>query len=101
MKNYVYVYHVDGPVEMTEERTAAWSAWFESLGSKLVDGGNPFNRAAEARITAGAVDREPDTAAGYSVVTAGSLEEAIALALTCPMAQAPGCAVKVYETMPM
>ena len=101
MKNYVYVYHVDSPVEMTEEHTAAWSKWFEGLSDNLVDSGNPFNPKAEARIVTGKVDMEPDTAAGYTVVKANTLEEAVTMAMTCPLANAPGCAVKVYETMPM
>ena len=101
MKNYVLLYHVDGPMEDTEERNADWGAWFESLGDMLVDGGNPFNPEAEAKISNGHIDHETDTVGGYSVIKANTLNEAIALAKTCPLATAPGCAVKVYETMPM
>jgi len=101
MTNYVFVYHVDAPVDMTPEHTAAWGAWFETLGEALVDGGNPFNPKAEARISEGKVDMDADTAAGYTVVKAANLEAAVTMAMTCPLAQAPGCAVKVYETMPM
>jgi hypothetical protein len=92
---------VSGPIEMSEEKTAAYTEWFKSLGDKIVDSGNPFNPKAEAKIANGIVESSPDSAAGYTIVKAESLQSAIDMAMTCPMANAPGCAVKVYETMPM
>ena len=101
MKNYVYLYHVEGTMEDTADQNALWSTWFETLGNKLVDAGNPFNPKAEARISNGKVDMDTDIVSGYSVVKAENLEEAVTMAMTCPLATAPGCAVKVYETLPM
>jgi hypothetical protein len=101
MKNYVYVYHVDSHMGDTDGQNALWSKWFESLGDKLVDAGNPFNPKSEARVSQGKVDMDTDSAAGYTVVKATDLEEAVTMAMSCPLANAAGCAVKVYETMPM
>ena len=101
MKNYVYMYHVDSHIEDTEEQNAQWSKWFESLGDKLVDAGNPFNPKSEAKISAGKVTMDFDSTSGYTVVKANDLEEAVTLAMSCPLANMAGCAVNVYETMPM
>jgi hypothetical protein len=101
MKKYVYIYHVDAPVEMNSENMAAFTNWFGTLGDKLVDGGNPFNPKFQARISGGKVDMDADTASGYTIVEAENLEEAVTMAMSNPLAAAPGCSVKVYETMPM
>jgi len=101
MKKYVYIFHVDGPVDMTGKVGEDTMRWFENLGSKLIDGGNPFNPKAEARISGGKVDMDSDTAGGYCIVNAENLEEAVTMAMTNPMANMAGCSVKVYETMPM
>jgi hypothetical protein len=62
-----------------DARMAAWNAWFERLGDRLLERGNPVN---DAR-TLGACT--PDTRlGGYSLVTADSLEGAVALAEGCP-----------------
>ncbi|MEI6478375.1 MAG: hypothetical protein WCO52_05315 [bacterium] len=101
MQNYVFIYHVDAPIKPSDEQMAAWGAWFEKLGDKLVDGGNPFNPKAEAQVKNGKVTMDVDTASGYSIVKAENLEEAVNLAMSCPMAGALECGIKVYETMPM
>lgn len=60
-------------------RMAAWNAWFERLGDSLLERGNPVN---DAR-TLGTCT--PDTRlGGYSLLTADSLEAAVALAEGCP-----------------
>ena len=101
MQNYVYLYHVDTKIELTEEQNAMWGKWFGTLGENLVDGGNPFNPKNQAQVSNGKVDMDSDTVSGYSIVKANTLEEAVTWAMTCPLANAPGCSVKVYETMPM
>ena len=101
MKKFMYIFHVDGPVDMDGETGKATEAWFESIGDKMVDGGNPFNPDSEAHIAGGKVDMQPDTAAGYTLVNAENLEEAVKMAMACPFADMPGCSVKVYETMAM
>ena len=44
MPKYIFAYHGGGMPETEEEGKrvmAAWGAWMESMGDKLVDGGNP------------------------------------------------------------
>ena len=101
MKNYVYVFHVESAVKPSEENMAAWGKWFETLGDKLVDGGNPFNGQAEAGIRDGVVSMDADTVAGYTIVKADNLEEAVEMAKGCPVATGSNCWLRVYETMPM
>lgn len=101
MKNYMFLFHVNEPIEDNSEQSALWATWFSSLGEHLVDGGNPFSPSAEAKISEGIVTHDPDTVSGYSIISADSLEEATELAKNCPLALAPGCAVKIYETTSM
>jgi len=75
----------------------AWGKWFETLSDNLVDGGNPITHV-KASLRGGMAVKEPDTVVGYSVVKADNLDQAIALAKGSPLADAPGCEVRVYET---
>jgi hypothetical protein len=67
------------------EARAAWTAWFGRLGENLADRGNP----AFATRTLG--NCGADTAlGGYTLVTADSLEAAVALARECPVLEQGG-----------
>ncbi len=101
MKNYVLIYHIGASFPETEEFNAAWMAWTEMLGANLVDGGNPFNGDFEAQVKNGEVTMKADTAAGYTIVKAETIEAAVAFAKECPMAKMPTTWVNVYETMSM
>jgi hypothetical protein len=102
MKKYVYVFHIDTPVaEVSEAAMAAWGKWFETLGDKVVDGGNPFNPNEVAQIKDGKVTMDPDTGCGYAIVNANDLKEAVTMAMSCPVATGDDSWVQVYETMPM
>lgn len=108
MANYVFVYYNGGDTgdAPMDEVKKAWGAWFGELGDSLVDGGNPFNdnamwvdRSGSGEITA---DKHPSS--GYSIVKAGSMDEAVEMSKGCPGLgdHGPeGFAVRVYETMPM
>lgn len=73
------------------EAFAAWTAWFERLGDQLEDRGNP----AFTRTTVG--NAGPGTVlGGYTLVTAGSLDEAAALVQDHPLVSRGG-GVEVAE----
>ena len=97
MKNYVYIYHSTQTAPPSAEAMQAWNKWFETLKDNLVDSGNPITPA-KAVIEGGESSPEKDTVVGYSIVKANSLDEAVALAKGSPLSDAPGCAVRVYET---
>lgn len=105
MAQFVLGYHGGGGEGQTEAEMAeimgAWGAWMGSLGSALVNPGNPI--AASATIgTDGSVSdgggSNPLT--GYSVIEADSLDTAVTLAKGCPIF-ASGGSVEVGETVPM
>ena len=62
-----------------EARLAAWVAWFEDIGGALVDQGHPV-----ADVQAVGECGSATRVGGYSLVSAGDLESAIAVAKRCP-----------------
>ena len=76
---------------------AAWTAWFGTLGSALVDAGNPTSagRTINPDRTVGG-DGRP-AASGYSIISADSLDAAVVLAKGCPVLDG-GASVDVCET---
>lgn len=92
MKKFIFLYK--GYVTPTKEIGQAWMKWFEEVGDKMVDSGNPMSSGVEVkkdRVTDINMDMEALT--GYSIVNADSKEEAIELAKTNPMINS----VIVYE----
>ena len=81
MGKYVYAYKGGGMPESEEEGKRimeAWTSWFGGLGDSVVDMGNPFG--ASAAVGGGSTSG----ITGYSIVTAGSLDDALAKAEGCP-----------------
>ena len=76
---------------------AAWIAWFGTLGAAVVDGGNPFGPSASIAPDGAVTIGGRAGLTGYSVITADSLDAAVALAKGCPQLSANG-GVEVYET---
>ena len=103
MKNYVYVYYNNGMREglSPEDFKAEWMGWFDGIGDKLVDAGNPFNSGGKAVEKSGVSTIENWPATGYSIVKASSWDEAVEMAKGCPVLEEPDGAVRVYETLPM
>ena len=102
MANYVLLYSGGSMPESQEEQQAvmqAWGAWFGSLGSNLVDGGNPTTGQAKTIASDGSVSDGAAgmAASGYSVIKANSLDEATEMAKGCPVLQG-GAKIVVLET---
>lgn len=101
MANYALAYKGGKMAETDEERErvmAAWGEWMGTLGSSLVDIGNPFG--ASATVTNGGTvsDGTGSALTGYSILDADSLSAATELAKGCPVL-ASGGSVEVYETI--
>jgi hypothetical protein len=97
MAKYVYLYTGGGMPETEEEGKRVmkdWQDFLGGIGDKLVDQGAPFG-ASRAVNGNGALK-----ASGYSVVTAGSLDEAVTMAKGCPIFDRGGN-VEVYEAIEM
>ena len=102
MTNYVLVYTGGGGMGMSEEEQQAimadWNAWYGKMGAAIVDGGNPFG--ASKNISASGVSEGPAStpaATGYTVISAESLDDAVAKAGDHPHVKHGG-EVTVYET---
>jgi hypothetical protein len=109
MAKYLLAYTTDRSVASTgqdmmgatpEEQQAslaAWNAWFAALGDKVVDPGNPTGPSATLSAT-GRSDGASAGITGYSIIQAGSLDEAAELAKGCPILADQGGMIEVYET---
>ena len=77
----------------------AWGAWMGKHGDALVDAGNPFTPVAKTVRPDGSVGEGPvgAPATGYTIIKAGSLDQAVGIARECPVLQG-GAQISVYET---
>lgn len=96
MKKFVLLtYGFEPP---TPEIMEAWGNWFTSIGDKMVDSGGPSGGGREITrdgTTNLALDLEAFT--GYLIINAADLDEATAIAETCPIITS----IRVYETRSM
>lgn len=100
MGKYLLAYTGGGMAQTDAEREAAmaaWGAWFGTLGSAIVDPGNPFGPSATVADGGSVSDGAPAGLTGYSVLSADSLAAASELAKGCPVLGTGGT-VEVYET---
>ena len=105
MANFVLLYSGGSMPETQDEQAQvmqAWGAWFGSLGSALVDGGNPFTPVAKSITSDGTVNNGPagTMASGYSIIKADSLDAAVDMASRCPVLLG-GAQISVFETFPV
>ena len=102
MAKYVFVYHGGGAPESEEEGAAvtqAWTEWLASLGSALVDAGNPTGASATvAADGSSSPGGGSNPVSGYSIITADTLDAALAFAKSCPQL-ASGGSVEVAEAL--
>jgi len=80
---------------------AGWRSWMDKVGPALVDVGTPFG--AGAAVVDDGSHAEAVALSGYSIVEAGSLDEAQRLAEGHPfLSEGRGnYAIDVYEMMPV
>lgn len=97
MAKFVYIYTGGSRPESEEEGARvmkAWQDWLGGMGDHVIDQGNAFS-ASKSVNGNGHLH-----ASGYSIVEAGSLDEAAEHAKGCPIFDRGGD-VEVYETMTM
>jgi len=102
MSNYLLLYHGGGMPQSEAEQKAIledWTAWYNKLGSAVVDPGNPFGPMAKSIASDGKVSDGPagSMASGYTVIKADSLEAAAGMAKSCPVLKS-GAQISVFET---
>jgi hypothetical protein len=87
-----------GLMPPTPEIMAAWGDWFSSIADKIVDSGGPPGGGREITregTTDPALDL--DAVTGYVIVNAADIDEAAAIAETCPIITS----IRIYESMSM
>lgn len=99
MGKFVFVYYAGSETDGGSNED--WMSWFEKLGKKVVDPGNPFAGGGQAINKDGVMDVNSMPVTGYSIVEAKDMDEAVAMAKDCPLVPTEGGAVCVYEALPM
>ncbi len=77
----------------------AWGAWYAALGAAVKDPGNPLG-AAKSISSDGAVSDGGGPTNGYIILSAESMEDALAMAKECPVLKG-GSSLTVYEAFAM
>lgn len=104
MPEYIFAYH-GGKKPETEEEGAKvmsdWMAWFEGIGSDVVQPGNPVGMSKTVSGGGVADDGGANPVSGYSVIKASDMDAAVAVAKGCPMVKDGSGSVEVAEIMEM
>lgn len=104
MSKYLFVYHGGGAPRDKQEQAKvmdAWGRWFGSMGSDVIDGGNPVGKSTTVRSNGSvAEDGGANPASGYSLIEAATLQDAIAKAKSCPILAAGG-SIELAQAMDM
>lgn len=104
MAKYLFVYHRGNPPTSDDEmakRMDQGGQWFGSMGTALIDGGNPvFGNSTVSGDGSVAKSGGANTASGYSLVETASTEDAHGMARGCPILQHGGT-VEVGEAQDM
>ena len=100
MSIYLLLYSGGDLPATDEEKEAianAWGAWLSGIGIALVDG-NPFTPNAKSLSPDGVVSDGPvgPMATGYSLIRAGSMDEAVGMAKGCPVSLS-GASISIFE----
>ena len=96
MKKFVYLFHDQWEPDKAVED--AWMSWFGEIGESVVDSGNPFGPGREVALTGRRdLPANGDTATGYAIVNADSMEGAEKLLENCPFKTS----VRIYEALAM
>jgi hypothetical protein len=100
MAKYLLAYRGGAMPETPEalaQMTASMGAWLGQLGSAVADAGNPVSQAKTIAANGSVSGDGRSSLSGYSIISAGSLDAAIALARGCPVLSS-GATIEVCET---
>jgi len=104
MSKYLFVYHGGSHPETKEEQAKVmdeWGQWFGSMGSAVIDGGNPVGMSSTVKSDGTvANDGGANPASGYSLIEASDFDDALVKAKACPILGAGG-SIELAEAMDM
>ncbi len=93
MAKYVFVYHGGTLPRSTHELEAVkaqWSAWFDSMGTDVLDPGDPVGLNPSNLDLTDLNQVGGDPLSGFSLIEARSLNDAIEKAQSCPILKTDG-----------
>jgi len=108
MTKYLFIYHApmtpaDAAPPTPEQMEAVmgqWNAWAGKVGDRMVDFGNPL--AGGVQVTPEGTSPSTREVAGYTLIEADSMDDALALAQDHPHLNMPGgCTIEVHEALPV
>jgi len=95
MKKFVLLY-IGAQRKPSPEGMEKIKKWFEILGDRIVDSGNPLMSGTEiSESGAEVLPQKDEDVVGYSIINAESIEEIEKLAKDCPTK------IRAYEALPM
>lgn len=104
MAKYVFAYHGGSAPKSTEDVKKVmddWGAWFGSLGSAVIDAGNPVGKSSTVQQDGSLVSGGgANPISGYSLIEASTLEDAHKKAKACPILRAGGT-IEIAQAMDM
>lgn len=104
MPDYIFAYHGGGKPSTPEEGEkvmAEWMAWYGEMGDNVKNPGNPVGLSKTVSTSGVANDGGANPLSGYTIVAAGSIEEACDMAKGCPMVKDGSGSVEVAEVIEM
>ena len=94
MASYILTFRVRTGRTLSKAEEAAWPQWFGQIGDRIIDAGGRVG----AACTTDRIEHQ-HRLGGYVVVTADSLDDAVALAAGCPIHTQHGH-VEIGELVP-
>jgi hypothetical protein len=110
MKKFIVLYHApvdaskqmsDASLEDMKKGMEPWMQWAQKCGDKLVDLGSPL-AGGQKILPNGKSESSNKEVVGYSILEAGSMDEAKSLLTQHPhLMWRNDCEIEVHETMPL
>lgn len=112
MKEFLLIFRMDittkdaqpTPAQMQVYMTQ-WMEWINDISAqkRLADGGNHLLKSGKVLRSKGVINDEPytvnkESVAGYIIVLAKNIDDAVRIASKCPILQGEGTSVEVRET---
>lgn len=100
MPNFIFAYHggttPTDPAEI-ERVMGEWGAWFEAMGTSVVNPGNPVGKSSTVFGDRIEDNGGANPLSGYTVVSAETMDDAARMAQGCPMVKDGSGSVEVAE----
>jgi hypothetical protein len=102
MERFLFVYHgTPGPDAATRHDRSRWAAWFDGMGSRVIDRGSLTHSAVEVPRRLLGPKEAASSLCGYSIVEAADFNEAVAIGERCPIFDEDGSVEIARLTMPL